>query len=144
MLLSLVLCVWFVDRCLSLCTFSFGHFVVCSSLIYGFWLPFWCFVVIVLSVLLRYTDSDYPFGILWSLSCVFFLDMRILITPLVSSNSSCIKLFGSKKTTVFCYALYLLDYQKTDKALSPCIVRRQKRSEEMRLSILYQWRESKR
>ena len=35
---SLVLYVCFVDRCLSFCTFSFGHCVVCSS-IYGFWLP---------------------------------------------------------------------------------------------------------
>jgi hypothetical protein len=35
---SLVLCVCFVDRCLSFCAFSFGHCVVCS-------------------------DSDYPFGI---------------------------------------------------------------------------------
>ena len=33
---SLVLCVCFVDRCLSICTFSFGHCVVCSSSIYGF------------------------------------------------------------------------------------------------------------
>jgi hypothetical protein len=33
---SLVLYVCFVDRCLSFCTFSFGHFVVCSSSIYGF------------------------------------------------------------------------------------------------------------
>ena len=33
---SLVLYVCFVDRCLSFCTFSFGHCVVCSS-IYGFW-----------------------------------------------------------------------------------------------------------
>ena len=33
---SLVLYVCFVDRCLSLCTFSFGHYVVCSSSIYGF------------------------------------------------------------------------------------------------------------
>ena len=37
---SLVLCVCFVDRCLSFCPFSSGHFVVCSSLIYGFRLPF--------------------------------------------------------------------------------------------------------
>ena len=37
---SLVLYVCFVDRCLSLCTFSVGHCVVCSS-IYGFWLPLW-------------------------------------------------------------------------------------------------------
>ena len=32
---SLVLCVCFVDRCRSFCTFSFGHCVVCPS-IYGF------------------------------------------------------------------------------------------------------------
>jgi len=38
--LSLVLCVCFVDRYLSFCTFSFGN-----------------------CVLRRYTDSDYPFGI---------------------------------------------------------------------------------
>jgi len=31
---SLVLCVCFVDRCFSFC-------VVCSSSIYGFWLPLW-------------------------------------------------------------------------------------------------------
>ena len=36
---SLVLCVCFGDHCLSFCTFSFGHCVVCC------------------------TDSDYPFGI---------------------------------------------------------------------------------
>ena len=39
---SLALYVCFVDCCLSFCTFSFGHCVVCSSLIY---------------------DSNYPFGI---------------------------------------------------------------------------------
>jgi hypothetical protein len=38
---SLVWYVCFVDRCLSFCTFSFGHYVVCSSSIYGFWLPLW-------------------------------------------------------------------------------------------------------
>ena len=38
---SLVLCVCFVDRWFSFCTFSFGHCVVCPS----------------------NTDSDYPFGI---------------------------------------------------------------------------------
>ena len=32
---SLVLYVCFVERCLSFCTFSFGHCVVCSSSIYG-------------------------------------------------------------------------------------------------------------
>ena len=38
---SLVLCVCFVDRCLSFCTFSFHHCVVCPSTIYWFWLPLW-------------------------------------------------------------------------------------------------------
>ena len=38
---SSVLFVCFVDRCLSFCPFSFGHFVVSFSSIYGFWLPFW-------------------------------------------------------------------------------------------------------
>ena len=33
---SFVLYVCFIDRCLSFCTFSFGHCVVCSSSIYGF------------------------------------------------------------------------------------------------------------
>ena len=43
---------------------SFDHCVVCSSSIYGFWLPLWCLqtllLTIVLSVRLRYKDSDYP------------------------------------------------------------------------------------
>ena len=60
---------------------SYGHCVVCPS-IYGFWLPLWYLVAIVLSVL-WFTDSDYTFGILWSLCCVSF-DLQILITPLVS------------------------------------------------------------
>jgi hypothetical protein len=33
---SFVLCVCFVDRCLSFCPFSFDHCVVCSSSNYGF------------------------------------------------------------------------------------------------------------
>ena len=63
---------------------SFGHCVFCSSQIYGFSLPLWYLLAIVLSVLLRFTDSHYPFGIFWPLCCLFFLDLRILITPLVS------------------------------------------------------------
>jgi hypothetical protein len=38
---SFVVCVCIVDRCLSFCPFSFGHCVVCSSSIYGLWLPLW-------------------------------------------------------------------------------------------------------
>jgi hypothetical protein len=58
---SLVLCVCFVDRCLSLCTFSLGHCVVCSS-IYGFWLPLW--YLQTLPTLHWLMASDYP---LWPL-----------------------------------------------------------------------------
>ena len=38
---SLVLYVCFVDRCLSFCTFSIDHCVVCSSSMNGFLLPLW-------------------------------------------------------------------------------------------------------
>ena len=63
---------------------SFDHCVFCSSMIYRFWLPPWYLLAIVLSVLLWYTDSDYPLVIFWPLCCLFFYDIQILITPLVS------------------------------------------------------------
>ena len=63
---------------------SFGHCVVCSSLIYWFWLPLWYLLAIVLSDLFRFTDSDYLFGIFWPLCCLTFFDLQILITHLVS------------------------------------------------------------
>ena len=62
---------------------SCGHCIVCPS-IYDFWLPLWYLLVIVLSVL-WFTTSDYPFDIFWSLYCLS-LDLRLLITPLVSSG----------------------------------------------------------
>ena len=63
-----------IDRCLSFCIFL---------------------LAIVLSVL-RFTDSDYPFGIFWPLCCLFFFDLRILITPLVSFDHCvvCSSLYG--------------------------------------------------
>ena len=63
---------------------SCGHCIVCPSSINDFWLPLWYYVVIVLSVLPRFTISDYPFGVLWPLYCLSLLDLRLLITPLVS------------------------------------------------------------
>jgi hypothetical protein len=54
---------------------SCDHCIVCSSLIYGFWLPLLYLVTILLSVLLWYTASDYTFGILWPLYCLFFFMM---------------------------------------------------------------------
>jgi hypothetical protein len=62
---------------------SFGHCVVCPSSVYSFWLPLWYLLVIVLSVLLRFTASDYHLGIFWSLCCLSFFGLRLLITTWV-------------------------------------------------------------
>ena len=58
--------------------FSFGHCVVCSSSIYGFWLALW-----YLQAIPRPTTSEYLFGI-----CKVFIYLRPLIISLVSSRSS--------------------------------------------------------
>jgi hypothetical protein len=86
-------CLYFDLRILITSLVSCGHCVVCPS-IYGFWLPLWYLVAIVLSVLL-FTDSDYSFGILWLLCCLFF-DLRILITSLVSCGHCvvCTSIYG--------------------------------------------------
>ena len=63
---------------------SFDYCIVCPSQIYDCWLPLWCLVAIVLSVLLRFTAADYLFGILWPLCCLSFSALRLLITSLVS------------------------------------------------------------
>ena len=54
---SLVLCACFVNRCLFVCTFSFGHCVVCSSSTCWFWLPLW-YLQTLLNV---FTCSPYNF-----------------------------------------------------------------------------------
>ena len=48
---SSVLYVCFVDHCLFFCTFSFGHCVVCSSSIYGFWVSLWYLKTLLIKVL---------------------------------------------------------------------------------------------
>ena len=70
-------CLFFDLRLLITTLVSFGHCVVCS-LIYVFRLPLWYLLFIALSVL-WFTSSGYPFGIFWSLYCLFF-DLRLLIT----------------------------------------------------------------
>ena len=67
---------------------SYCHCAVYHSTIYGFWLPLWYLVAIVLSIILLSTDSDYPFDILWPLCSLSFYYLRILITPLVSLSLS--------------------------------------------------------
>ena len=63
---------------------SCGLYIIFPSSISDFWLPLWYLVAIILSVLPRFPTSDYPFGILWPLYCLSFLDLRLLVTPLVS------------------------------------------------------------
>ena len=61
----------------------FGHYIVRTSSIYGFWLLHWYILVIVLCVLRLFKASDYFFGIFWSLYCPYFVYLWLLITPLV-------------------------------------------------------------
>ena len=57
-------CLFFFNvRILITLLISFGHCVVCSSSMYGFWLLLWYLLAFVLSVLLQCKDSDYSFGI---------------------------------------------------------------------------------
>ena len=78
-------CLFFVDLLIRIAPLVFfGHCIVCSSSIYWFWLPLWYLLAIVFSVLRRFTDSDYHFGIFWPYYCLFFVDLLILIAPLVS------------------------------------------------------------
>ena len=63
---------------------SFGHCVVCPSSTYSFLLPLWYLLVIVLSVLLLLTPSYCLFGVFWSLCCLSFFDLLLLIPSLIS------------------------------------------------------------
>jgi hypothetical protein len=53
---SLALYVCFVDLCLSSCTFSCGHCVVCSSLIFRFRLPFGIFKLFMTFIMKSYSN----------------------------------------------------------------------------------------
>jgi hypothetical protein len=63
-------CISFGLRLLNTSLVFCGHCVVYPS-VYGFWIPLWYLVAIVLHIL-RFTSSDYPFGILWPLCCISF------------------------------------------------------------------------
>ena len=76
--------------------FSFGDSPVCPSLIFGFLLLLLYLqtflLAIVLSVCRWFTDSYFSSCIFklffWLLSCLSFVDLRLLTSPLVSSNFS--------------------------------------------------------
>ena len=100
-LLNLQFSVWcFVDRLsvhLSFCPFSFGHCVIRS---FFFWSL--CYLVLLLLAIVLSGPSSFGHCVIWSfffwsLCCLTFFiwplcclsfDLRMLITPLISSNSS--------------------------------------------------------
>ena len=69
-----------MNHCLSFCSLSFGHFIVCLSSIYGFWLLLWYLQTFL-------TASDYPLVssnfsyIFWLPRGIFKLFLQLLITP---------------------------------------------------------------
>ena len=96
-LCCLFFCLFLMAIVLSvLLSFSYGHCVVCSS-VFFLW-PLCCLffclflMTIVLSVLLSFSYGHCvvcsSVFFLWPLCFLFFCDLRILVTPLVSSNSS--------------------------------------------------------
>jgi hypothetical protein len=85
---------------------------------------------IVLSVL-RFTNSDYPFGIFkhlfvlfsfffLSLSCRSFFDLRILIIPMVSSNSSLSFSFMPLYCLSFDFRILIIPMVSSNSSLSVC------------------------
>ena len=63
---SLVLCVYFVDRFLSICTFSFAHSFFYSSSIYGFWLPL-CYLQTLLLTIGKVKSSQFSYSFVFNL-----------------------------------------------------------------------------
>jgi hypothetical protein len=112
---SLVLYVSFVDRCLSFCPWVFNNeknayskvsvkrhlawavlftfankSYIWASL--SFWCRYSCLIYVTRSLVLYVSFVDRclsfcPFFSFWPLCCLSCFDLRILITPLVSSNS---------------------------------------------------------
>ena len=78
---SLVLYVYFVDRCLSFCTFLFGHCVVCSYLICGFWLSLSYLQTLLTkrTITCRLKKLNTLKGVVWSIcssfSLIYFLSL---------------------------------------------------------------------
>jgi hypothetical protein len=56
-------------------------------------------------------NSDYPFGILWSLYCLSF-DLQILVTPLVSCGHciACPSIYDSGYPFGILWSLYCLSF----------------------------------
>ena len=62
---------------------SFSHCIVCYSFVYGFSLPLQYLLVIVLYVILQFTVSRCLFSSFYSLYCLLFFCLRLLVASLV-------------------------------------------------------------
>jgi hypothetical protein len=83
---SLVWCVCFVDHCLPFCTFYLGHCVVCSSWIYGFWLPIWYLQALLILSRARIT---YIFCSSWNLTfIVYFRSSSVMAFSIVAGTTT--------------------------------------------------------
>ena len=88
---SLVLCECFVYRCLSCCPFSLRHCLVCSSTIYGFWLPLWYLQTLLMYIL--YLNFGFYFlnripltlGCLWNISYLYISIIALFLIDIYSN-----------------------------------------------------------
>ena len=102
---SLVLCVCFVDRCLS---FSFGHCVVRSFSIYGFWLPLWYLQTLLL---IQTVDSNnlgkyYYFGGI-KMNSMLYREVLILLQNLLMMKWNKHKYIIDRKM-IFKYIMHIM------------------------------------
>jgi hypothetical protein len=92
---------------------SFGHCIVCPTLIYAFWLSYWYLLAIVSSVLLRCMPSYYPIGIFWPLYRLSYFDLCLLIIPSVPFGH-CIVC----PTSIYAFWLHLIQWPQDTKGVT--------------------------
>ena len=102
---SLVLDICFVDCCLSFCTFSFDHCVVCSSSIYGFWLPLFGIFILFIRFWLPPFGIFKPFILQIQLDLLHTLIYTLKLTARAGKEQNCM----TKNVIVKCH-LYVTTY----------------------------------
>jgi hypothetical protein len=85
----MISCYCCVDRYLTLWTFYFGHCVVCSSSIYGLWLPIWYLLTLI-------TDLQFYIDIIFRIELYWRLCLRQLV-----------QLCFSKFTSTVCFCSHI-------------------------------------
>ena len=102
-------CQYFVDRCLTFCPFSFGHCIVCSPLIYDFWLSigntFDISKLVLLCSVCKVTCYVLSVNVTCNLLSVNIACYVLLVNVTCSIlfvNVTCSVMFGN----VTCYALF--------------------------------------